>query len=102
MHCGNAGETGKTYADLCSGHKGGNRKNESGKMNRKTKNRLRTVISVAVATQLLSIFCFRHSLIIGGEILIPVLILLIKQAAIKIMGIFTGITDKSGNTGRKE
>ena len=67
-------------------------------MNRNTKNLLRAVIPVAVETQLLSIFCFRHSLTIGGEILIPVLVLLIRQAAIKIMDIFTRIRDESRNT----
>lgn len=67
-------------------------------MNRKIKKLLRTVISAAVATQLLSIFCFRHSLTIGGEILIPVLVLLIRQAAVKIMNIFTGIIEESRNT----
>ncbi|MDE7365397.1 MAG: hypothetical protein K2N27_11085 [Ruminococcus sp.] len=67
-------------------------------MNRKTKNLLHAVIPVTVATQLLSILCFRHSLTIGGEILIPVLVLLIRQAAIKIMDIFTGIKDESRNT----
>ena len=62
-------------------------------MNRNTKNLLRAVIPAAVAAQLMSIFCFRHSFTIGGEILIPVLILLIRQAAIKITDIFTGIRD---------
>ncbi|MDE7098996.1 MAG: hypothetical protein K2O60_07590 [Ruminococcus sp.] len=64
------------------------------KTNKKTKILLHAVISVAVTTQLLSILCFRHSLTIGGEILIPVLVLLIRQAAIKIMDIFTEIENE--------
>lgn len=71
-------------------------------MNRKTKFMFRIVISVAVATQLLSIVCFRHSFTIGGEMFIPMLIILIRQLIVKIMDIFTGITDESGNTEEKQ
>ena len=67
-------------------------------MNQNTKILLRAVISAAVATQLLSIACFRHEFKIGGEMLIPALVLLIRQAVIKIIDIFTGIRDESRNT----
>ena len=48
------------------------------------------IIAGAVIAQLLSII-FRQSVTIGGEILIPALVLLIRQAAVKIMNIFTRI-----------
>lgn len=70
-------------------------------MNRKTKNLLHAVILTAAAAQLLSIVCFRHSLTIGGEILIPALVLLIRQAVIKTTGIFTEIRDELRNTEEK-
>lgn len=57
-------------------------------MNRNTKILLRAVISVAVATQLLSIACFKHEFTIGGEMLIPALVPLIRQMIIKIVNIF--------------
>lgn len=55
----------------------------------------RTIAGVVIA-QLLSII-FRQSVTIGGEILIPALVLLIRQATIKIMDIFTEIKDKLRN-----
>lgn len=58
-------------------------------MNRNTKNLLCTVIPVAVATQLLSIVCFRHEFTIGGEILVPALVLLIRQAVITTINALT-------------
>ncbi len=61
------------------------------KTNRKTKILLRAVIPAAVATQLLSMVCFRHEFTIGGEMLIPALVPLIRQAVIQIMDIFTKI-----------
>ncbi|MDE6520384.1 MAG: hypothetical protein K2K91_08025 [Ruminococcus sp.] len=54
------------------------------------------IIAGTVIVQLLSII-FRQSVTIGGEILIPVLVLLIRQAAIKITDIFTGIKDELRN-----
>ena len=55
------------------------------------------ILAGAVIAQLLSII-FRHSLTIGGEILIPALVLLIRQAVIKIMDIFNVIRDELRNT----
>lgn len=57
-------------------------------MKKRTGILLRAVISAAVATQLLSMVCFRHSFTIGGEMLIPALVLLIRQVVIKIVNIF--------------
>ena len=62
-------------------------------MKKNTKNLLCAVIPVAVATQLLSIVCFRHTLTIGGEILIPALILLIKHLITEIISIFAEIKE---------
>lgn len=63
-------------------------------MNRNTKILLYGIVTGAVITQLLNTMYFRQSFTIGGEIFMPVLVLLIKQAAIKIKDIFAVIRDE--------
>lgn len=63
-------------------------------MRKNTKILLYGIVTGAVITQLLNTMYFRQSFTIGGEIFIPVLVLLIRQAVIKITDIFAGIRDE--------
>lgn len=58
-------------------------------MNRNTKILLSGIIIGAAAMQLLNIIFSQQSLRIGGEIFVPALVLLIRQAAIKTADIFS-------------
>lgn len=57
-------------------------------MNRNTKILLYGIVTGAAITQLLNMIFFGQSLKIGGEIFVPVLVLLIRQAVIKTADIF--------------
>lgn len=70
-------------------------------MNRNTKILLSGIITGAATTQLLNMIFFGQSLKIGGEIFVPVLILLIRQAVIKTAGIFSEITGSFRRRKRK-
>lgn len=58
-------------------------------MNRNTKILLSGIVTGAVITQLLNMIFSQQSLRIGGEIFVPALVLLIRQAAIKTADIFS-------------
>lgn len=58
-------------------------------MNRNTKILLSGIIIGAVITQLLNMIFSGQPLRIGGEIFVPTLVLLIRQAVIKTVNIFT-------------
>lgn len=58
-------------------------------MNRNTKILLSGIIIGAAAMQLLNMIFSQQSLRIGGEIFVPALVLLIRQAAIKTADIFS-------------
>lgn len=57
-------------------------------MNRNTKILLFGIITGAVTAQLLNMIFSGQPLRIGGEIFVPVLVILIRQAVIKIMDVF--------------
>lgn len=57
-------------------------------MNRNTKILLIGIITGAVATQLLNMIFSGYTIRIGGEIFIPLLVILIRQAVIKIIDVF--------------
>ena len=71
-------------------------------MNRNTKILLNGILIGAVITQLLNMTYFRHSFTIGGEILLPVLVLLIRQVIVKIADIFTEIRNEITNEIRRK
>lgn len=58
-------------------------------MNRNTKILLSGIVIGAVITQLLNMIFSGQPLRIGGEIFVPALVLLIRQAVIKTVNIFT-------------
>lgn len=57
-------------------------------MNRNTKILLLGIITGAAAVQLLNMIFSGQPLRIGGETFVPVLVILIRQAVIKIMDVF--------------